>query len=61
MRIVTFHQRLRAIRFEHGAAAVEYALLLTLIAVILGVGAWALGIAIADRLSWLGSVIEGGS
>ncbi len=54
-------QRLQTLRDDHGAAAVEYGLLVALIAVALGVGASALGIGINDGLSWLASAITGGA
>jgi Flp pilus assembly pilin Flp len=50
---ITVTRNLRAIqgRTERGASAVEYALLVVAIALILVAGAWALGTAIRDRLN----------
>jgi len=46
-------------RQDEGATAVEYGLLIALIAVVLAAGAWALGSALNTKLSNVGSCVSG--
>ncbi len=48
---VSFAELRRVIREEHGGVAAEYAFLITLIAIVIAVGAAALGTAINGRLN----------
>lgn len=54
--VVTFAGRLRR-RQDEGATAVEYGLLIALIAVVLAVGAVALGNALSDKFDSVGQCV----
>jgi pilus assembly protein Flp/PilA len=56
--MVKYWRRLSQQRRDEGATAVEYGLLVALIAVVLAVGAVALGNALSDRLEAVGECVE---